>query len=309
MALQSQVSNIEIVSVDGFFGNQHMLCVETVVGTDLDGTHFLFSSLDTDYYAWYNTGASTDPAVAGRTGVEIEVLTTDTAPQVAVKSAAALALEAQLNAASLTNQNIFLLEVKGLGEPVNAAADVDTTFNITVQRAGSKLELGFLEGDVELTLEEQLFEIVTHQTGSQVIGGLRTGTTLGPISMTLKETTAAKLKELLEASAAVEHEGEATRKVTGIGSLAGSKQFGNVFTDAKMLVLHPTKNADTNYDEDFAFWLAYPNLNALTFSGEADRKLTIDFNIYLDELRDNQVNQMVVGLNAGGNWQDNFLKG
>ena len=95
MALQSQVSNIEIVSVDGFFGNQHMLCVETVVGTALDGTYFLFSSLDTDYYAWYNTGASTDPAVAGRTGVEIAVLTTDTAPQVAVKSAAALTLEAQ----------------------------------------------------------------------------------------------------------------------------------------------------------------------------------------------------------------------
>ena len=82
-----------------------------------------------------------------------------------------------------------------------------------------------------------------------------------------------------------------------------------MFSDSQLLVLHPTKNADDNYDQDFAFWLAYPKLNALTFSGESDRKLTVDFMIYLDELRDNEVNQMVVGLDAGGNWQDNFLKG
>lgn len=308
MAVTSQVSNIEIVSVDGFFGNQHMECIETVDASALDGTSFNISSLTTDYYVWFNGGGA-DPAPVGRTAIPVTIVGTESAIAVAVLVADAIALVVDFNAVARTNQAIVLAEVKGLGAPLTAWVDVDSLMTLTIQRAGSVLPLGFLDGDVELTLEETLFEISTHQTGTQVIGGLRTGTTLGPISMVLKETTAARLKELLESSAATAHEGEVGREVTGIGSLAGSKQFGNVFDDAKMLVLHPTKNDATNYDEDFAFWLAYPNLNALTFSGESDRKLTIDFNIYLDELRDNEVNQMVTGLDAGGNWQDNFLKG
>lgn len=309
MATTSQVANIEIVSVDGFFGNQHMVCFDTVDASALAGKYFNISSLDTDYYVWFDDTVAVDPAPAGRTAIPVSIVGTESAIAVAVLIETAVAANAQLNCKALSNEAKVLIEVKGLGAPLNAFADVDTTFTLTILRAGSVLPLGYLEGDVELTLSEDLFEIKTHQTGSQTIGGLRTGTTLGPISMTLRETTAAKLKELLESSAAVEHEGEVGRPVTGIGSLAGSKQFGNVFSDAKMLVLHPTKNAATNYDEDFAFWLAYPNLNALSFSGESDRKLTVDFNIYLDELRDNEVNQMVVGLNAGGNWQDDFLKG
>jgi len=309
MATTSQVSNIEIVSVEGFFGNQHLICADTTDASALDGKYFNISSLDTDYYVWFD-GGGVDPAPAGRTAIPVTIVGTESAIAVAVLVAAAVTAEAQFNAVALTNQAKVLMEVKGLGAPLTAWADVDTTFTLTTQRDGSVLALGFLDGDVELTLEEQLFDITTHQTGSQVIGGLRTGTTLGPISMTLKETTAAKLKTLLESSAATEVEGDSpTRKVTAIGSLAGSKQFGNVFSDSKMLVLHPTKNADNFYDEDFAFWLAYPNLNALTFSGESDRKLTVDFAIYLDELRLNAANQMVYGADAGGNWQDNFLKG
>ena len=311
MATSSQVSNIEIVSVDAFFGNQHLVCFDTLAGTGLSADYFLVSSLTTDFYVWYNTGASVDPAVAGKTGIEVAILSADTAVQVATKTAAAINLTSATNkihAKAKTDEAKVLVEVKGQGAPLSVAAAGTSLFTVTIVRQGSKLALGYLDGDVELTLSEDIFSIQSHQTGTQTIGGLRTGTTVGPISLTLKETVAAKLKTLLEAGPAVEYTAGVGDVVTGIGSLAGSKQFSNTFSDAGMLVLHPTKNAATVYGEDFAFWLAYPKINALTFSGEADRKLTVDFEIYLDELRLNEVNQMVVGLNEGGSWQSNLLK-
>lgn len=308
MSTTSQVSNIEIVSVDAFFGNQHLVCWDTVDASALAGKYFNISSLDTDYYVWFDDSVASDPAPAGKTAIAVPIVGTETGIEVAVLIETAVDAIVKFNAKALSNEAKVLIEVKGQGSPLNAFADVDSLMVPTILRAGSKLEVGYLDGDVELTLEEQLFSITTHQTGTQEIGALRTGVQVGPISMTLKETTAAKLKEFLESSAAVEANGDGVTKVTGIGSLAGSKQFSNVFSDAKTLVLHPTKNDSTNYKEDFCFWLAYPNLNALTFSGESDRKLTIDFNIYLDERRLNAVNQMVYGA-GDGDWQANFLKG
>ena len=69
------------------------------------------------------------------------------------------------------------------------------------------------------------------------------------------------------------------------------------------MILHPTKKDPTDRDTDFAMWKAYPKINALTFSGEEDRKLEVEFSIYLDENRENKVSKMVFG-----EWYQNFLK-
>lgn len=311
MATSSQVSNIEIVSVDAFFGNQHLVCFDTTAASGLAGDHFLISSLTEDFYVWFDDGVAADPAVAGRTGIDVPIVGTETAVQVAGLVATAInavAATEKIHAKAKTDEAKVLVEVKGQGEPNAVFAAGTSGFTVTILRQGSKLALGYLEGDVDLTLSEDLFAIVSHQTGTQTIGSLRTGTTVGPITMVLKETVAAKLKELLESGPAVEYTAGVGDVVTGVGSLSGSKQFTNTFSDSKLLVLHPTKNAETNYGEDFAFFLAYPKINSLLFSGEADRKLTVEFEIYLDELRVNEVNQMVVGLNEGGSWQSNLLK-
>lgn len=56
------------------------------------GSYFLFSSgpqlTGTDYYAWYKVnGSGTDPAVPGRTGIEIDILSTDNTAEIARKTA------------------------------------------------------------------------------------------------------------------------------------------------------------------------------------------------------------------------------
>jgi len=53
--------------------------------------YLLFSDKTIDYYLWYTVdGVGTDPAVAGRTGVVCAILSTDTIPAIATKTATAM---------------------------------------------------------------------------------------------------------------------------------------------------------------------------------------------------------------------------
>jgi hypothetical protein len=306
MSVTTQVSNVVVEPVDAVLGNQHLVCIDTVAGSGLGGDHFLLSSQDTDYYVWYNTGSDTDPAPSGKTElVEVAILTGDTAADVAQKTVAAInALTgADFHAKQVGTKAQMLIEVKGLGAPNLAWAAATSGFTLTVLKEGELLALGLLDGNVEFGLAETLFDIVSHQTGSEIIGKIRTGSELGPISLTLKETVAAKLKALLEVPGQAFTPSGGT-EVSGLGALSGSKQFSNAFSDTKMLVLHPTKNLASNLANDFCFWAAYPNISNVLISGEEDRKVEVEVSIFLDEQRVNEVSKLVYG-----DWQQNFLKG
>jgi len=74
-------------------GTQQVSNVTTVadVGGSLGGTWFSLNSPSKDFYVWYNVdGGSTNPAVAGKTGIEVDISAGDTAASVAAKTAAAL---------------------------------------------------------------------------------------------------------------------------------------------------------------------------------------------------------------------------
>jgi len=64
---------------------------DTPVETALAGKYFEFSSPTTDYYGWYTLDAAgADPAIPGKTGVQIDLLTGDGDTGVATKTAAAI---------------------------------------------------------------------------------------------------------------------------------------------------------------------------------------------------------------------------
>jgi hypothetical protein len=305
MATTSQVSNIVIEPVDLAWGNQHLVCFDTVAGTGLGGDHFLVSSNTVGYYVWYNTGASSDPAPSGKTELaEVAILVGDTAIQIATKTAAAInaLVGADFHAVAVSGEGKIKIELKALGVVESAWTAGTTGFTATILKTGSKLDIGYIDGNVELTLGQQLFDIISHQAGTEVLGKLVTGTELGPLTITMKETVAAKLKELMEV-AGVAYTPSGGTEVTAIGALAGSKQFSNVFPYCRSLVMHPTKNAAANLDNDFMFWVAYPNLSNLVISGEEDRKLEVEFSFFLDEQKVNEASKMVYG-----DWSQNYLK-
>lgn len=57
-------------------------------------------------------------------------------------------------------------------------------------------DLGFTDGDIEVTMEEQGVEITAHQEGSNVLDMIRTGK-MAEVSVVLKETTVAKVAAML----------------------------------------------------------------------------------------------------------------
>ena len=62
------------------------------------GESFNIGSSTTDYYVWYDIDdGSTDPAIAGRTGIEIDIASGDTAAQVAVATRNAIDAEADFS--------------------------------------------------------------------------------------------------------------------------------------------------------------------------------------------------------------------
>lgn len=60
------------------------------------------------------------------------------------------------------------------------------------------VDLGFTEGDIEISMEEKGVEITAHQEGSNVLDMIRTGKSV-ELALTLKETAAAKLQAMLAA--------------------------------------------------------------------------------------------------------------
>lgn len=93
------------------------------VADSLSGKYFCISSLTTNYYVWYNTGASVDPAAAG-TPIQVNIATNATDAAVATATGAALiAAGFQVSAVG----NLVTVVVVGYGDTSNAG-DYNTGF-------------------------------------------------------------------------------------------------------------------------------------------------------------------------------------
>lgn len=309
MSTLNAVSNIVIEPVDISWGSQHRVCFTTIadVAGFLGGKYIKFSTPSAKGYIWMNTGASTDPAPSGYTEfAEVAIVSGDSATAVATKIAAAL------NAADVANKTHakssganLIIEAKEMGAPLEAANVATSTFTVVVQRTGSLLNMGYTDGNVEIGTELGLFDVTAHQTGTELLGQLVTGSTVGPISLVLKETVAARIKEFLEVYGEdyTPSLGTSPTEVSGWGALDGSKQFSNIANISRKLVLHPTKNDATDLSGDLSFWNTFPNLTQIMISGEENRSLTVDFSVFLDESRVNEVSKFVYGDHT-----QNFLK-
>jgi hypothetical protein len=82
------------------------------VSSSLNNTYFLISSTTTNYYVWFNVGgAGTDPAIGGRTGIQVAIAVNSSATVVATALAAALTAVAGVFTATSSplNSTYFLI--------------------------------------------------------------------------------------------------------------------------------------------------------------------------------------------------------
>lgn len=104
------------------------------------GSYFLIQSAgDVDlYYVWFNVnGSNSDPAVGGRTGIEVSILSGDTASSVAAKAALVIGAATGLSASAAND--ITTVTTVGLQETTNASnVNVPAPFTVNVVQEGRR---------------------------------------------------------------------------------------------------------------------------------------------------------------------------
>lgn len=262
------------------------------VSSSLNNKWFKVFFPDTTWkHVWFNVGgAGVDPAPGGSAGdIEVAIAVDALATAVATALQAAVDADADLKA-TVSGANVLITntDVGQVDSMVDGTAA--TGFTFTQCQDGGSLDMGYLDGDIEVTFEEQMLDITAHQTGTTILAGLRQGL-VNEISMTMKEADYAKYKELMLGTAGGTDTPGGGTEVFGWGT---ASLGANNIVKARRLVLHPV-SAGSSKARDLCFWKAYAMPDTLTISGENPKTLGLSFKVYRDDLKPEAVNQFVFG--------------
>jgi len=114
-------------------------CVADVAG-NLAAKYFKVHSPTVDYYCWYKvSGSGADPAVAAHTGIEIDIVTGNSATLVATATAAAIEAVSGLSASSVGA--VVTVKNDVAGNALNAA-DFNAGMSVVVDKQGHPASFG-----------------------------------------------------------------------------------------------------------------------------------------------------------------------
>ena len=296
------VGNIKVEPMDITWEIEEQTQIQLVadVADSLDGTYFTLATGGSEtatHYVWYDGVAAADPAPAGLTAVPVAYTTGDSASTLAGLTATAIDGVSGLGAVDNGDGTVTVTaDTAGL---TFDTADVDTGFTMVKCQDGGTTTLGLLDGDIEVAFEQSLLDITAHQTGTTLRGQLLQGLS-AEVSLTLKETDKAKLKEVFSTGGpGGTYTGASSDELFGWGS---SKQGQNTFTQGRRLTMHPVRLAAGDKGDDFVFWKTYPMPESLTFSGENAEVVSVTFKAYIDENKPSGIS-----LWAQGNWDQTDL--
>ena len=293
--MAKDTATIRVEPVDVYLGGQAVNTVTVVadVANSLDGDYFQITDTAAGiYHVWFNTsgGAAVDPAPGGGSVAIVVALTTG-ASAATVASAVAVAVNA---AAALVNATADGAVVTLKSQQLGAQTLVTGTsgFAVAVVTVGSMVELGYLDGDIELEFEEQIVDITSQQTGTDIIGGIRTGNNLSGFSISLKQNDTVIRDNVIKAFGWDSLTPGGGTEVVGLGE---TKKFLSTTTQAKRLVLHPTVLAVSDRSRDLMFWQAYLAFDGINFSGENIQLLNFSVRVFPDPGVNTKINKMAFG--------------
>lgn len=289
--------NIRIEPMNVIWGSD-VFQVQTIttradVASSLNNDYFwLYDSAGAKHYFWFDVNnAGADPAPGSGTAHEVDIAVGATAAQVA--TALELVIEAVTGFNSTVSGAVVTVTHTAAGYAQAAHEGVGTLFTFAVTTEGDlEQDAGCIEGNIEYTPNEEVVDVTCHQHGTTVISGIRSG--MSPeVVLSFKETSMAQLRRVfLHPGGAHTPAGASGTEVFGLGS---SRQFFQTIDQSKKLRLHPIRLDETDYSQDRTFWLAYPNLDTISHSGEEILMLPVTFKIFPDFTKPAQVNMMCIG--------------
>ena len=196
------VANQKVEPVSATFGedimqSENITCVADV-SSSLNNKYFNFYTPGgVHHYVWFNVAAAgTDPAVSGATANVVALSANATAAAVATASAAVMTaitgFDCTADGAVLTLVGTVAGYAKASHE---GAAASGFTFEVNYY-GDTALDLGAIDGDVVPTKETTYVDVMSHQTGANILSQISTGMTMS-LPLVIKETAVTQLRKLL----------------------------------------------------------------------------------------------------------------
>lgn len=287
--MASSANNILISPANAFWKieSNSQFELDGLVGSDVKGNYFTISSPSTDYYVWFDDSVETDPAPAGKTAIAVTVAgDSDTDSTLATALKTAVDLVADFGATvSGTVVDVVAAAVGQVTDP----ADVDSGVVVTICRRGKNVDLGLIDGDSELPLEPQVFDVTSQQSGLTPSASLVQGFIAEP-SLVLQETTRSQLAGFYSIYGGTYMGG--TSEITGVGT---GTVGNNLLVDAARLVFEPVNTVSSELSYTITYALCAPVPESLVFSGENPRTLSVTFKAYVDDTLDSRNNFLIMG--------------
>lgn len=294
--IQINEGSIKPRPMDVFWGKREVSSITTVADSSgsLNDTYFEFSApgadeVVVDYYAWFNiNSAGTDPAISGKTGIEVAAATDATASAIATALQAALDADALLSAS--VSSNVVTLTNEYFGAVTEIADGASATgFTLASSVTGFGGSLGATTGGVELTAEPQVVDVIADQFGTTRLDQVITGTD-SSVAMTLLEVSLAKQKLIIGQATGDSYTPVGGTELVGFGE---SKRFQNLGQYTGELILKPSGASDNL--ENYHFWKAYPLPESISFTGDALNEFPVTFNVFRDSSKPSEVSLFAFG--------------
>lgn len=295
----------QLEAAEARWGKQHCRTITALADssgslndTYLDLNLIGYDFAEVQYYVWFNiNSAGTDPAVSGKTGIEVAAATNATAETIAAAIKSAIDLASAPAIVSVSGAVVTITN-QVQGEITVEADSGSTGFTFEVGTVGLSVQLGATSGPIELTLNTETVPITSNQTGSLVGSEIYVGSS-AEISLSLIEITKARFDTLVG-----EVTGDSVTPVSGtkVSGFGESRLFQALDELGGQLILHPIRLADSDKSSDVIFWRSAPKVDTLNFDGSAPQEMAITFTAYLDQTMDTAIN-----LFAKGDWTQSGL--
>lgn len=238
----------------------------------------------------YVVGKGTDPVTPGTTFVAVTFVTDATAAVVA--AAFETALEGITGAPFTVTGTGTERHIRNRFIGAVAGESIGTSgFTLESTTTGIRIDLGSSDGALDLSFEVNAFDVTTNQSGSIVLSQIYQGASVS-LSGSFIEIDKSKYDVLVGEVTGDSVTPMSGTKVTGYGE---SRLYQALDELSGTLILHPIRNAATNYADDFVIWKCAPLVNSANFDGTALQAFAIEFNGYLDPLKDKKINLLSRG--------------
>lgn len=287
--------NFRIEAVNAFWGKRNKTCVDTESASvaSLDGLYFEISDLDTDYYVWFDLdGGSTDPAVSGKTGIEVDVATGMSAKQVA--DAIKAAVETPISSvkkffASVQESGCVCISVFKYGKVLNASTAGNSGLTIETLIEGLGGFLGALASDPSMSLATESTTITQHQTGNIAVDEIVTGIT-AEVTLSLANASDEIYELLIKGGYGGSYTPSGGTTLYGAGGASIGK---GASVSAGELNLVPVKITDNS--RTFTLFQSVPSVSNITYSSTEQQALEVTFKGLLNPEINKEINLYAFG--------------